>query len=388
MIYLDFAATTKPSAEATEIFAEINQKFWANPNSMHDLGIKAEAVLSLARKTILESFFTPVCRDVMYYVSPNAAEQYNVIFTSSATESNNLIIKSVISRNSNKQFITSNIEHPSVREVFLSSLPDGRFVFLDVDENGTVPFDTLEKAITPDTALVSIMHVNNEIGSINDVFEMAKIVKRKNKSTLFHSDFSQSVGKIPVDLLLNSDIDFISFSGHKIECVKGIGALIFKKNIQINPLFHGGGQEFGFRASTSNTAAAAALAKSVKTAIKLQKERYEKVQILQKILLDNLSQLPAIQINTPKNSSPYIVNFSVIKQKSETILRALSQKEIYISTVSACSAKKNRESYVVKALTGDSKRAESSLRVSLSAETTENEILTFVDELKTILKNL
>jgi cysteine desulfurase len=383
MIYLDFAATTKPSREVIDIFAEVNKKFWANPDSMHDLGIKAEAVLAHSRKTILDCFS----------VSPN---EYNLIFTSSATESNNLAIKSVanLRKNTKKHIISSDIEHPSVREVLFFLQKEGFNVeFLPVNENGTASLEQIEKAVTKDTALVSIMHVNNEIGSVNDVFELAKTVKRKNKQTLFHSDFSQSVGKLPVGLS-GAEIDFISFSGHKIECVKGVGALIYKKNIAISPQLHGGSQEFGFRASTSNTAAAAALAKSVKTAIKNQKENYKKALNLQKILLENLSQIPAIQINTPINenkpfaSSPFILNFSVTKQKSETILRALSQKEIYISTVSACSAKKAKESYVVKAITNDGKRAESSLRVSLSAETTEAEILIFVEELKRILNSL
>ncbi|MCL2844143.1 MAG: cysteine desulfurase [Chitinivibrionia bacterium] len=378
MIYLDFAATTKPSPEALNIFNEVNEKFWANPDSMHDFGIKAEAVLTHARKNILESF--------------NAEDEYNLIFTSSATESNNLVLKNFA--NLQKQIISSNIEHASVLEplLFLQQKQKLNVEFLPVNQYGVISLEDFEKKIGQ-TTVASIMHVNNEIGSVNDVFEMAKIIKRKNKQTLFHSDFSQSVGKLPVSLK-NSNIDFVSFSGHKIECVKGIGALIFKKNITINPQLHGGNQEFGFRASTSNTAAAAALAKSVKIAVKLQKERYEKVQKLQKILLDNLSQIPAIQINTPANeekpfaSSPFIVNFSVPKQKSETILRALSLKEIYISTVSACSAKKAKESYVVKALFNDKHRAASSMRVSLSAETTETEILTFIEELKKILDNL
>jgi cysteine desulfurase len=238
-----------------------------------------------------------------------------------------------------------------------------------------------------DTILLSIMHVNNEIGSINDVFEIAKAVKEKNNTAIFHSDFSQSVGKLPINLK-NSAIDFISFSGHKIECIKGIAGVIFRKNIAIFPLLHGGEQEFGFRASTANPAAAAALAKSVKTAVKNQQKIFEKVKLLQEILLENLSQIPEIQINSPKENSPFIVNFSVIKQKSETILRALSQKEIYVSTVSACSSKKNMESYVLKAITNDEKRALSSMRVSLSPDLSENDILTFVKELKDILENL
>ncbi|MCL1945973.1 MAG: cysteine desulfurase [Chitinivibrionia bacterium] len=378
MIYLDFAATTKPSRESLEIFAEINEKFWANPESSHDFGIKAEAILQHSRKNILESF--------------NANEQYNLIFTSSATESNNLVIKSVanLRKNEKKHIISSNIEHPSVREVLFFLEKEGFDVeFLPVNENGVLSVEQVEKAMRKDTILVSIMHVNNEIGSINDVFEMAKAVKEKNNTAIFHSDFSQSVGKLPVDLKIkNSAIDFISFSGHKIECIKGIAGVLFRKNIAIFPLLHGGEQEFGFRASTANPAAAAALAKSVKTAVKNQQKSIEKVKLLQEILLENLQKFPEIQINSPKENSPFIVNFSVIKQKSETILRALSQKEIYVSTVSACSSKKNMESYVIKAITNDEKRALSSMRVSLSSDLSENDILTFAKELKDILENL
>jgi len=375
MIYLDFAATTKPSGEVIDVFSEVNRNFWANPDSMHDLGIKADAVLSHSRKSILESF--------------NAESEYNLIFTSSATESNNLAIKSAVYKKlGKKHIISSNIEHPSVREVLFFLEKEGfEAEFLPVNKNGSVMAEQVEKAIRSDTALISIMHVNNEIGSINEVFETAKIIKEKNKGVLFHSDFSQSVGKIPTELK-NCNIDLISFSGHKIECVKGTGALIFKKNIRINPLLHGGSQEFGFRASTTNPAAAAALAKSVKTAVKMQKERYETVRNLQKILIENLLQIPAIQINTPENASPFIVNFSVKKIKSETLLRALSQKKIYVSTVSACSAKKAKESYVIKALTDDEKRAASSIRVSLSAETSEKELLIFTEELKNALNTL
>ena len=376
MIYLDSAATAKPSREALEVFAEINAKFWANPDSMHDFGIKAEAILQHSRKNILESF--------------NADGQYNLIFTSSATESNNLIIKSAMNlrKTGKKHIVSSNIEHPSVREVLFFLQKEGFDVeFLPVNENGTLCVKQVEQAVGNDTVLVSIMHVNNEIGSINDIFEMAKAVKKKNSAAIFHSDFSQSVGKLPVDLK-NSAIDFVSFSGHKIECIKGIAAVIFRKNVPISPLLHGGEQEFGFRASTPNPAAAAALAKSVKTAIKNQKKNYEKTKRLQNILLENLLQIPEIQINSPKTNSPFIVNFSVTKQKPETILRALSEKEIYISTVSACSAKKRGESYVVKAATNDEKRAVSSLRVSLSSDLSENDIPAFIKELKDILEKL
>lgn len=376
MIYLDFAATTKPSREVIEIFNEVNEKFWANPDSLHNLGIKAESVLEHSRKNILESF--------------NAQDKYNLIFTSSATESNNTIIKSVanLRKNLGLHIVTTNIEHPSVREVMLNLEKNGFNVeFIPVNEQGKVYAEQIKNAIENDTILISIMNVNNEIGSINDIFEIANTVKSVNKNIMFHADCSQSVGKLPINLK-NSNIDFITFSGHKIECIKGVGAIIFKKNLNILPLLSGGNQEFGFRAGTANPANAAALAKAVKIAVKNQKTNFEKTKNLQKTLINELKKIPEIIINSPENNSPFIVNFSVLKHKSETILRALSEKEIYISTISACSAKKSAESYVINAITNSAHRAKSSLRVSLSADLTENDIFVFVNELKNILEKL
>jgi cysteine desulfurase len=376
MIYLDSAATTKPSKDVLDIFFEVNMKFWANPASLHNEGIKAEAVLEEARKNILENL--------------NAKKQYNLIFTSGATESNNTIIKSIANMNKNgkKHIISSNIEHPSVREVLFFLQKEGFCVeFMPVNQNGMVSVEQIKKAVKNDTILVSIMHVNNEVGSINDIFEIAKAVKEKNKKTIFHSDFSQSIGKLNINLD-NSKIDAVSFSGHKIECVKGIGAIVFRKNILLSSLLLGGTQELGLRAGTANPAAAATLAKAVKISVKNQKENYEKVLLLQNILLENLQKIPEIQINSPKNNSPFILNFSVAKSNAETILRALSEKEIYVSTVSACSSKKNNESYVIKTITNDNKRSKSAIRISLAANLSENDILTFVEELKNIIDKL
>jgi len=376
MIYLDSAATTKPSKEVLDIFLEVNTKFWANPASLHDEGIKAEAVLEEARKNILENF--------------NAKKQYNLIFTSGATESNNIIIKSVanLNKNNKKHIISSNIEHPSVREVLFSLEKEGFSVeFLPINQNGMIYVEQIKNAVKNDTVLVSIMHVNNEIGSINDVFEIAKAVKEKNKNAIFHSDFSQSVGKLNINLD-DSQIDAVSFSGHKIECVKGIGAIVFRKNISLSSIWFGGVQEFGLRAGTANPAAAAALAKAVKTAIKNQKENYEKVLRLQNILTENLQKISKIHINSPKNNSPFILNFSVANLKAETILHALSEKKICVSTVSACSSKKRNESYVIKAITNDDKRSKSGIRISLSANLSETDVLTFTKELKNVINEL
>lgn len=376
MIYLDFAATTKPSKEVLDVFIEVNAKFWANSDSLHDEGIKAEAVLEQARKNILENFDT--------------RSQYNLIFSSGATESNNTVIKSVVNlhKNGKKHIVSSNIEHPSIREVLFFLQKEGFDVeFLPVNHEGIVSIEQIKNAVKNDTILVSIMHVNNEIGSINNIFEIAKAVKEKNKNAIFHSDFSQSVGKLSTNLD-DSFIDFISFSGHKIECVKGIGATIFRKNIPIFPLLHGGEQEFGFRAGTANPPIAAALAKATKTAVKNQKEDYEKTRFLQNILLENLQNIPEIKINSPKNNSPFILNFSIPGLKSETILRALSEKKIYVSATSACSSKKNAESFVIKAITNDNNLAKSSIRVSLAKSLTEREIFIFVNELKNIIEKL
>ena len=365
MIYLDFAATTKPSKDVLNVFVEVNTKFWANPDSLHGNGIKAEAVLEKARKNILENFDTK--------------SAYNLIFSSGATESNNTIIKNVINSRK-KHVISSNIEHSSVREVLLYLQKAGFNVEF-------LPTNEIVNAVKNDTVLVSVMHVNNEIGAVNNIFELAKAVKEKNKSTLFHSDISQSVGKLNINLD-DSLIDFVSFSGHKIECFKGIGATIFRKNIRILPLLHGGEQEFGFRAGTANPALAAALAKAVKTAVKNQKENYEKTLFLQNILLENLQNIPEIKINSPKNNSPFILNFSIPKFKSETVLHALSEKDIYVSTTSACSSKKNTESFVIKTITNDSDLAKSSIRVSLAQSLSETEIFTFINELKNIIRTM
>ena len=371
MIYFDNAATTIVDKEVLKSFNEINTRFFANPASSHKLGQETFNLENIARRNIAKIF---------------ASKEEEIIFTSGATESNNLAIKGCAFRyqNRGKHIITTKVEHPSVLNAF-RQLEDFGFsvTYLDVDKDGKVSFEELKEAIRDDTILVSIMSVNNEVGTINDIEGIAKYLKTFPK-IVFHTDATQAIGKIDIDY---KNVDLVSLSAHKLHGFKGSGALIKRANIDLLPIASGGGQEFSYRSGTNNFPYEICLAKTLRIAYEKQKENYEKVKKLNDRLREELNKMPGVKINSPLDASPYILNFSTVK-KASVVAEGLSLKEIYVSTKSACSSKKIPTSYVLQAMGRDEFDSANAIRVSFSNENTLEEIDIFIKELSNILLKL
>ena len=366
-IYLDNAATTIPNKEVVALYNEIELNHFGNSGSIHKLGIDSLNYLNKARESILNSF---------------NVKGYKVYFTSSSTEANNLAIKGYARRYSSrgKHLITSNIEHPSVLECFKQLENEGfEVTYLKVNNEGVISPEQLEKAIKKDTILVSIMGTNNEIGSINPIKELSKVVHKFPKIA-FHVDTTQDVGKTNLDY---SDIDMFVVSSHKIHGLKGSGALIAKQSISFDPVLSGGGQEEGNRSGTVSVALACCLAKAVKMSFPIKN-----MQEKRDFLFEKLSKIPGISLNSNKNCSAYITNFSLTEKKASVVVEALSNKDIYVSSVSACHSKREPYSYVVKALRNDDKLSHNTIRVSLSNDTSIEELKIFVEELENILETI
>ena len=366
-IYLDNAATTIPSKEVVALFEEIETSHFGNSGSIHKLGVESLNYLNKARESILNSF---------------GVKGYKVYFTGSSTEANNIAIKGFARKYSSrgKHLITSNIEHPSVLECFRQLENEGfEVTYLNVNEKGIITPEVLESAIRKDTILVSIMGTNNEIGSINPIKELSKVVHKYPK-IVFHVDTTQDVGKTKLDY---SDIDMFVVSAHKIHGLKGSGALIAKSSISFEPVVSGGGQEDGVRSGTVSVALACCLAKAIKSSFP-EKNVTEK----QAFLLEKLREIPGISLNSNDSCSPYITNFSLTEKKASVVVEALSNKGIFVSSVSACHSKNEPFSYVVKALGKGKKLAHNTIRVSIDKSTTIEELEFFVKELKVILETI
>lgn len=366
-IYLDNAATTIPNKEVVALYNDIEINHFANSGSIHKLGVDSLTLLNKARESLLNSF---------------GAKDYKVYFTSSATEANNLAIKGVARKYSSrgKHLITTNVEHPSVLQCFKQLEKEGfEVTYLEVNSDGVIEPKVLEDEIRNDTILVSIMSTNNEIGSINPIKELSKVTHKFPK-VIFHVDVTQDVGKTKLDY---TDADMFSFSGHKVHGLKGSGALIAKSTIVFEPVISGGSQEGGMRSGTVSVALACALAKAVKNSFPLKNIREK-----QHFLLENLRKIPGISLNSTEKCSPYIVNFSLTEKKAAVVVEALSNKGVYVSSVSACHSKGEQFSYVVKALGKDDRLARNTIRVSLSNETTFEDLEMFIKELKNILETI
>lgn len=372
MIYFDNAATTPVSEEVLDSFNKVVTRYFANPSSNHKLGQISADLEKKAREQIGKLFFV---------------EESEIIFTSGATESNNLAIKgaSLKYKNRGKHIITTNIEHPSVLNAFhfLEDEFGFKVTYLEVSKEGIVTPQQVEDALTDETILVSIMSVNNEIGSINDVDAIGKMLKKYPK-IIFHVDATQSIGKIDISLKY---IDMLSMSAHKINGFKGSGILIKKKNIDLLPLFSGGGQELNLRSGTNNFPYEVCISKAIRIALEGREKHYGYVKELNNYLREKLLNVENVSINSPLQASPYILNFSINK-KASVVTEGLSNEGIYVSTKSACSSKKHPLSYVIKALGKSDEEATNSIRISLSYTNTKKEIDIFIDKLKELLKEI
>jgi len=373
MIYLDSAATTPPNSEVLDTYIKVNESFWANPHSLHKIGERAEQLLEQARTQVTQLL---------------DGEGYRAIFTSGATESSNLAIKGTaqLLNARGKHIIITNSEHPSVSETANWLETQGFTITrLPVNEYGVITVDQVEEALTDETLLVSTIWVNNESGAVTPINEIGTLLKEHR--ALYHIDAVQGVGKLPFSLN-ETNADLISLSAHKFNGLKGSGVLIHRELNPFGPLFHGGGQEFNLRSGTADVPRAAAFAKALRLALADKDDTYQKVLQLNTLLRDSIKAVPGVILNSPETASPYILNCSVEGVRPETILHGLVQEEIYISTVSACSSKKTERSEVIFAMTNDDDRARSSIRISLSSATTEEEINRFISTFTTTITNL
>ncbi|MFH1307620.1 MAG: cysteine desulfurase family protein [archaeon] len=369
-VYLDNAASTKVDAEVVDALLPFFSRDYGNASSLHDAGKNAREAIEKSREIIAK----------FLKVSPD-----EIIFTSGGTESDNLAIKGVAEANpSKKHIITSKIEHPAVLETCKELERKGyRVDYISVDKEGIVNFSEIEEKITKDTLIVSIMHVNNEIGSIQPIEEIGEICRKK--SVYFHTDAVQSFGKLNINM---KNIDLLSVSGHKINGPKGVGTLYIRKGIKINPIISGGKHEKGMRAGTENVPGIVGLGKATELCEK-KMNNIEKIKRLRDKLISELLKIRGAKLNGSKDRRIFNnVNISFKDIEGESLLLLLSKYGIYASTGSACSSHSLKSSHVLKAIGVSEAESHGSLRLSLGFETSEKEIEYTIDKIKEAIEKL
>lgn len=371
MIYLDYSATTPVNKEVLASFSKVAIEYPGNPNSLHKLGLESNKLIEASTKQIAKIL---------------GVKENEIIYTSGSSESNNLAIKGIADKykNRGKHIITTNFEHSSIYGPISYLQKDGFDVdFVKTLDNGFVDLEDLERLIRDDTILVTICSVNSEIGVRQPIEEIKNIVKKHEKCFL-HVDMTQSIGKEKISL---DDIDLVSFSAHKFYGLKGIGCLIKKEKIALEPIIHGGKSTTIYRSGTPCLPLIVSLAKALRLAYENFDAKYEHVKELNSYLKEKLSHYDLVRINSNDYCIPHILNISVLNVKPETMQHALEEYDIYISTKTACSSKENI-SRAVLALTNDKERASSSVRISLSYLTTKEECDEFLKAFDKCYKEL
>lgn len=373
-IYLDNSATTKPYDEVIDAVALAMGQYYGNPSSLHNIGIKCEKRLKSSREFIAKT------------INANKEEVY---FNSGGSEGNNLILQGIVKVGNH--IITTKFEHHSVLRVCQELEKIGvKVTYLDVDDNGKIDLEELEEKITKDTVLVSIMFVNNEMGVIQNIQEIGRIIKNKSSRAKFHVDSVQAYGKIPIDVK-KMNIDMLTMAGHKIHGPKGTGFVYIKKGIVLKPLIWGGSQEFGVRAGTENLPGIIGLERACEIAINNIQKNFDYIQNIKAYMIERLNDIDNIRINSPMNeTSPYILNVSFKGVRAEVLLHMLEAEEIYVSTGSACTSKTSivSGSYVMKALKLNKDEIEGAIRFSFSVNNTREEIDKAIEVLDKSLKFL
>ncbi|KFL44170.1 aminotransferase class V [Lysinibacillus sp. BF-4] len=375
MIYFDNSATTKPFHDVLQAFVKINEQYYANPASIHEAGVEANALLSRAREQVATILRT---------------EPAHTIFTSGGTESNNLAIFGLAKSNEHigKHIITTAIEHPSVLEAMKVLEEQGYSItYLPVNASGEVTTTSIQQALRKDTVLVSIMHVNNEIGAVQPLAEIAKIVHEQSRAH-FHVDAVQSFGKLPIYFNGEAGPDCITISGHKIHGLKGTGLLAFRKRPLITPHIVGGGQEFGIRSGTVAVAQNVVLAKAMRLAFDEQEIHFAKYVKWRHQLVAMLLELPDVKVVSTKQGAPHIITFAVKELRGEILINALQGKGLIVSTSSACSSKQQQTSHVLEAIKLDPRYKKGVVRMSLGALTTDQEVTEAARILRTVITQL
>lgn len=369
MIYLDNAATTKPNQAVLDSFLKVSEKAYYNANSPHQMGLQSEKILLQAKSRVKEML--------------NLNNNTDVIFTSGATESNNIALKGIALRK--KQFanviITSVLEHPSVLEVMRYLETQGFILkYVNVTPNGQIDINHLEQLMTDNVGLVTCMYVNNVMGQIQPIKEIGSLLKQYPKAH-FHVDGVQALGKIPMQL---ENVNSVSFSGHKFNGLKGQGILIIDNKEKIEPTVFGGGQEYGIRSGTVNLAMNVSLVKAMEIAIQNLNELNHRLSRYNKVIRESLSQYKGVYINSPENSAPHILNIAFPGVKGEVLVNAFSKLDIMVSTTSACSSKREKLNEVLLAMDIEDNRIEGSVRLSMGETTTEKDVEQFKDKFKLI----
>ena len=365
-IYLDYASTTPVSPEVLKAYKGLLDLWFVNSESLYQEGAQLHQMMEKSR---------------LQTASLLNVRSNEIIFTSGASEANSLAIKGVAFRHLKEKghLITTQIEHSSVTNCFKQLEQLGFEVsWLSVDQSGKVSPDELKKVLRPDTLLVSVMMVNNEVGSIQPIDEIKRYVK-KHSHALMHVDCVQALGKIPVDL---KDIDLASFSAHKIHGLKGSGVLFCRQHLELMPLICGGQQEFGRRGGTENALVNLMFAKTLRLALESQKKGYDHAKMLHDVAVQGLSEMEEINLNSTEDALPHILNFSCSTMLSEVLMNALNSKGFCISAQSTCHSKSKSPSFVLKAMGYSDQRALSSIRLSFSHETTLEEVKYFIETLK------
>ena len=365
-VYLDNAATTKPCEEAVAAAVTAMTQKYGNPSSLHCAGLEAQLLMDAARKTIADSI---------------GADSGCIYFTSGATESNNLALRgaSAAYGRKRKKIVISAVEHASVEET-AADLETKGFEVIRVSprEDGRFYAADFINACDENTCLVSMMYVNNETGYILPVKEVFSAINRRMPDIITHTDCVQAYMKLPVKVsALNADL--VSLSAHKIHGVKGVGALYIRKGVRVLPIVTGGKQEKGIRSGTESVPLIAAFGAAVEKMLPTVAQRYEKALRLKAYLLEKLGGIEGVEVNSPGDGSPYVINISAGGKRSEIMLHFLESREIYVSSGSACS--KGQQSGVLGQFGIRDKRADSALRVSITAETTEAELDAFCEGL-------
>ena len=372
MIYFDNSATTKPYPEVLATYTEVASKIWGNPSSLHSLGGQATRLLDASR------------RQIAALLGKSSSE---IFFTSGGTEGDNWVIKGVAFEKAayGRHIIVSNIEHPAVKESALWLQSQGFEVdFAPVDKAGFVDVDKLADLIRSDTTLVSVMAVNNEIGSIQPIQKISELLADK-PTISFHVDAVQAVAKIPTSSYLTDRVDFATFSSHKFHGLRGVGFVYIKSGKKISPLLNGGGQESDKRSTTENLAGIAATAKALRMTMENLKNFESRTSKMKAIILEEMSQYPDVTVfSGTKDFAPHILTFGIKGVRGEVIVHAFEDYEIYISTTSACSSKAGKPAGTLIAMGVPSKIATTAVRLSLDADNDRSQVEQFLTTFKII----
>lgn len=367
MIYFDNSATTSIDKSVLQTFEKVSQSISGNPSSLHQLGDYADGLLQQSRKQIAD----------LLHVMPE-----EIYFTSGGTEGDNWAIKgtAIEKRQFGKHIITTAVEHPAVKEsVEQLKMLGFDVTILPVDSSGKISVSDLKEALRPDTILVSVMAVNNEVGSIQPLTEIEEILK-DYPTVHFHVDAVQAIGKIPFSLGNSSRIDLATFSAHKFHGPKGIGFMYIKKGKKIAPILSGGGQESGKRSGTENVAGVAAMAKALRLVLEKEKEKQKNQKEIKNYLMEQLEGYKKVSVFSQKEGAPHILCFALKGIRGEVMVHAFEKKDIYISTTSACSSRKGTTSSTLVAMNVPEKIATSAIRVSLTDANTLEEAKVFMKE--------